>query len=233
MYCIVLYNKYRFDFVWRKRRHSEWPPWHSLSSVNSSPVTNFVRSWSYYKISNVIQPKYFLSDENIQEAIAIFLCCIYSWFLIAGQCTRKGYLVQRNFCHTRKGSRACIMNVIKVVLGSFEQLLPDFFHSTLPTESTTVCLPVRHHFEISNIGPLNHPRVPKMAFLTPPKVPFELERSEKKVKKTDYPKSGHSEAIYIHGEIFQDFSRKKLPSRGLGYYGMILLIFWVRFSHHR
>ena len=167
MYCIVLYNQYRFDFVWRKRRTFRITFVALTIQCQFISSYEFVRSWSYYKISNVIQPKYFLSDENIQEAIAIFLCCIYSWFLIAGQCTRKGYLVQRNFCHTSKGRRACIMNVIKVVLGSFEQLLPDFFHSTLPTESTTVCLPVRHHFEISNIGPSNHPRVPKMAFLTP------------------------------------------------------------------
>ena len=38
-------------------------------------------------------------------------------------------------------------------------------------------------------------KCPKMAFLTPLKVPFRAS-GEKKMKKTDYPKSGNSEAIH-------------------------------------
>ena len=61
------------------------------------------------------------------------------------------------------------------------------------------------------------------------------------MKKTDYPKSGHSEAIYSLREIFGHFghlfgpfltiSQNPLCSRGLRYYGMILLYIWVRFIH--
>ena len=44
----------------------------------------------------------------------------------------------------------------------------------------------------------------------------------KKVKKTDFPKSGHSEAIYTARKFF--LAIFGLTSRGLRYYGMILHI---------
>ena len=172
MYCIVLYNQYRFDFVWRKRRTFRITFVALTIQCQFISSYEFVRSWSYYKNSNVIQPKYFLSDENIQEAIAIFLCCIYSWFLIAGQCTRKGYLVQRNFCYTRKGSRACIMNVIKAVLGSFEQLLQDgdIIFSLDPSYRVYNCLsacpPSLRDFQYR---PFKSSQGPKNCILTPQK----------------------------------------------------------------
>ena len=75
-------------------------------------------------------------------------------------------------------------------------------------------------------------------FWFPPKNSH-LERSEKKSEEKNKKwKTGHFRAIYTFRVFFLAilailgyFLKKKLCSRGLHYYGMILLCIWVRFKH--